>query len=102
MPSFRGGSADYTTPSAGNRFNVPGFVLCWPASPDSAGEGLHELAEFIPGTNPNNPNADGDGIPDGVEIQNGTDPQAGGNPPFADVRVPLPLDTVCPAHAWTR
>lgn len=26
----------------------------------------------------------------------------GGNPPFADVEVTLPLDTVCHIHAWTR
>jgi hypothetical protein len=46
-------------------------------SPDSDGDGLHDLAEFILGTNPNNPDSDGDGIPDGVEIQDGTDPLDG-------------------------
>jgi hypothetical protein len=28
--------------------------------------------------------------------------QSSGNPPFADVQVTLPLDTVCHVHAWTR
>jgi len=29
-------------------------------------------------------------------------PQSSGNPPFADVQVTLPVDTVCHVHAWTR
>jgi hypothetical protein len=28
--------------------------------------------------------------------------QTSGNPPFADVQVTLPVDTVCYVHAWTR
>ena len=28
--------------------------------------------------------------------------QSSGNPPFADVQVTLPVDTVCNVHAWTR
>ena len=28
--------------------------------------------------------------------------QASGDPPFADIEVELPLDTVCYVHAWTR
>lgn len=28
--------------------------------------------------------------------------QSSGNPPFADVEVTLPVDTVCHVHAWTR
>ncbi len=28
--------------------------------------------------------------------------QSSGNPPFADVQVSLPIDTVCYVHAWTR
>jgi len=28
--------------------------------------------------------------------------QSSGNPPFADVQVTLPVDTVCHVHAWTR
>ena len=32
----------------------------------------------------------------------GVIPQSSGNPPFADVQVTLPVDTVCIVHAWTR
>jgi hypothetical protein len=32
----------------------------------------------------------------------GTIQQVSGNPPFADVQVTLPVDTVCHVHAWTR
>ena len=32
----------------------------------------------------------------------GTIEQTSGNPPFADVQVTLPVDTVCHVHAWTR
>src|SRR5207247_140944 len=28
--------------------------------------------------------------------------QSSGDPPFADVQVTLPVDTVCHVHAWTR
>jgi hypothetical protein len=32
----------------------------------------------------------------------GVIPQSSGNPPFVDVNVTLPVDTVTYVHAWTR
>jgi hypothetical protein len=70
-------SEDFTTPSAGQRFQLPRFLLQPVSSSDSDGDGLHNLAEFILGTNPNKADSDGDGVQDGVEIQDGTDPLDG-------------------------
>lgn len=75
--TMRVASEDFTTPSVGQRFQLPRFLLQPVSSPDSDGDGLSDLAEFILGTNPNNPDSDGDGIQDGVEIQDGTDPLDG-------------------------
>jgi uncharacterized repeat protein (TIGR01451 family) len=48
------------------------------ASPDSDGDGVPDSIEIADGTDPNNPNdfkdSDGDGVPDLVEIAEGTDP----------------------------
>jgi hypothetical protein len=43
--------------------------------PDSDRDGLFDAVETILGTNPNNPDSDGDGLPDGEEVYRyGTDP----------------------------
>ena len=48
------------------------------ASPDSDGDGVPDSIEIADGTDPNNPNdfrdSDGDGVPDLVEMAEGTDP----------------------------
>jgi len=53
------------------------------ASPDSDGDGVPDAIEIANGTDPNNPNdfldSDGDGVPDLVEQAEGTDP----NDPFS-------------------
>ncbi|WP_244981472.1 adventurous gliding motility protein AgmC [Corallococcus exercitus] len=42
---------------------------------DSDNDGLTDAEEVVLGTNPNNPDTDGDGIPDGIEVKvGGTDP----------------------------
>ena len=74
LQTMRVAVTNYTTPDVGRSFQLPEFQLRTSTSPDSDGDGLHDLAEFILGTNPNNPDSDGDGILDGVEIQDGTDP----------------------------
>ena len=71
------GVTNYSTPDVGQRFQIPTFHLAPTTSPDSDGDGLTDLAEFILGTNPAKADSDGDGIPDGVEIQDGTDPLDG-------------------------
>lgn len=77
LQTMRVAVTNYTTPDVGRSFQLPEFQLRTSTSPDSDGDGLHDLAEFILGTNPNNPDTDGDRIPDGVEVQNGTDPLDG-------------------------
>lgn len=54
-----------------------------PNNPDSDGDGLKDGEEvFDTGTNPTNPDGDGDGVSDGDEIKNGTNPNVpdGGDP----------------------
>ncbi len=77
LQTMRVAVTNYTTPDVGRSFQLPEFQLRTSTSPDTDGDGLHDLAEFILGTNPHNPDSDGDGIPDGVEIQDGTDPLDG-------------------------
>jgi hypothetical protein len=42
---------------------------------DADGDGITNRDEWEAGTNPNNPDSDGDGYPDGWEMANGFDPQ---------------------------
>ena len=44
---------------------------------DADDDNLTELREFVIGTSANNSDTDGDGIPDGAEVQQGTDPLDG-------------------------
>ena len=75
--SMRVASVDYTTPSSGNRFTIPDFILERTASPDSDGDGVHDLGEFIVGTDSQDADSDDDGILDGMELRNGTNPLDG-------------------------
>lgn len=43
-------------------------------NPDLDGDGIPNDVEITLGTDPNNPDTDGDGIPDGTEVNNGSDP----------------------------
>lgn len=60
---------DSTLPSSGGR-----IYLASDATLDPDGDGLTCLKEFELGTDPRNPDIDGDGIPDGWEVDNGMDP----------------------------
>lgn len=77
MQTLRVAVADFTTPISGQGFSLPEFKLQPTTSPDSDGDGLSDLAEFILGTNPSNSDTDGDGVRDGAEIQQGLDPLSG-------------------------
>lgn len=65
------------TPNAGLRAKMPDFFFGDASSPDSDGDGLHDLAEFIIGTIGLDPDSDDDGILDGAEIAQGLDPLGG-------------------------
>ena len=71
----------------------PPIPLCHDDKPDSDFDYLSDRGERIVGTNKSQPDTDGDGIPDGFEILNGTDP-SGGNPVFTGI-----LATIAP-HTW--
>jgi len=75
--TMQAASEDFTTPSVGQRFQMPRFLLQPVSSSDSDGDGLHDLAEFILGTNSNKADTDGDGVQDGAEVLDGTDPLDG-------------------------
>ena len=63
-----------TTPDSGERFEIPPFILHEDVTPDSDGDELHDLGEFILGTFADNPDTDGDRIRDGIEVRQGLDP----------------------------
>ncbi len=70
------------TPSSGSRFQVPTLSFRYTTSPDTDGDGLHDIGEFIVGTisdpeNPNTTDTDVDGIEDGPEVLQGEDPLSG-------------------------
>jgi hypothetical protein len=71
------GISDFTTPGPGQQMDMPAIVLGQDLSPDSDGDGLNDVAEFIIGTNPNNADTDNDGIRDLAEIQQRLDPLGG-------------------------
>ncbi len=96
LQTMRVAVTNYTTPDVGRSFQLPEFQLRTSTSPDSDGDGLSDLAEFILGTNPNKADSDGDGIPDGVEILDGTDPLEVWPPPPASSRRRKPRE-----RRWT-
>jgi hypothetical protein len=69
--------AEFVTPASGQRFQLPQFVILPTTSPDQDQDGLHAQAEFILGTDGLRADSDGDGIRDGVEIQQGSNPLDG-------------------------
>lgn len=50
------------------------------AAADLDGDGLSNEQEFMLGTDPQNPDSDGDGVPDGAETLEGSDPLGEGTP----------------------
>ncbi len=65
------------TPDAGQQFSLPEIKLEMARGRDVDRDGLDRNAEFVLGTNPNNPDTNGDGISDGAAIRTGLDPVTG-------------------------
>lgn len=65
------------TPDAGSQFSLPEIKLQLAQTRDLDRDGLDRHAEFILGTDPDNPDSNGDGIPDGAAIRMGVDPVTG-------------------------
>ncbi|WP_284668648.1 Ig-like domain-containing protein [Myxococcus sp. SDU36] len=60
--------------AAGNVDDTPA-TYTWAVAVDSDDDGLTDAEEIALGTDPNNPDTDGDGLPDGIEVNvAGTDP----------------------------
>lgn len=71
------GRATLTTPANGRQFQIPPIAMREAASFDDDGDQLSLQAERILGTDPKNPDSDGDGVQDGPEVQQGTNPLDG-------------------------
>ncbi len=71
------GASWFTTPRAGETFEIPPTGFFEFEDTDSDDDGLHDLNEFIVGTYDNDPDSDDDGVNDAAEIQQGTDPLNG-------------------------
>lgn len=71
------GHTEFTTPSAGRRFEFPAPPLRLSDTRDRDFDGLTDEAEFVIGTSPTNPDSDNDLITDGAEIEQGLDPLDG-------------------------
>ena len=56
-------------------------VVNWVAYLDADEDGLPDDDELLAGTDPANPDSDGDGLLDGFEVDNGFDPLTGGDGP---------------------
>ncbi|MBI3783118.1 MAG: Ig-like domain-containing protein, partial [Deltaproteobacteria bacterium] len=71
------GDVSFETGPAGTIVQVAPFALSPDTSPDVDGDLLGAVSELIVGTNPTDPDTDHDGVRDGVEKQQGTDPLDG-------------------------
>ncbi|CAM2011048.1 Ig-like domain-containing protein [Acanthopleuribacter pedis] len=63
----------FETPEPGRGFTIPAVTLRRPATFDSDGDGLHDEAEFILGSNGALADTDNDGLDDGFEFEQGSD-----------------------------
>ena len=68
---MRVGHVDFVTPDAGLSFEIPAIHLRDDTSDNSDQDGLTDLAEFILGSDPADPDSDGDGIPDDIRFPPG-------------------------------
>lgn len=75
--NLRFGYMVFTTPRAGERFEIPRMAFFDFEDVDEDEDGLGELQEFIIGTQPLNADSDGDGLGDGAEVQQGLNPLDG-------------------------
>lgn len=72
------GNIGFTTPAAGNRFQIACMDYILLDDPEDAdSDDLPDILEFIVGTNENNPDTDGDGVSDGQEVMQGRNPLDG-------------------------
>ena len=68
---------EFSTASAGSRTVIPRGGWTFLPGGDSDSDGLHSEIESILGTDSANPDTDNDGISDGAEVQQGTNPLDG-------------------------
>jgi hypothetical protein len=71
------GFAQFSTPSSGQRIELPAVFLAPSTAPDGDRDELPDDAEFVMGTDPKNADSDRDGVKDGAEVKAGTDPLDG-------------------------
>jgi hypothetical protein len=71
------GAAEFTSAPNGGLRRLPKVILYDDLSPDQDDDGVGVVAESIIGTNPNRADTDGDGVSDGAELRNGSDPLDG-------------------------
>ena len=83
------GCTTFISPRNGGNGPVPPIPLCKDDKPDSDYDYLSDRGERVVGTHSQQSDTDGDGIPDGFEIMNGTDP-SGGNPVFTGILATIP------------
>jgi methionine-rich copper-binding protein CopC len=77
--TLRVGGVIFKSAPNGQTTHIPRALLADLPLPDADSDELSDLAEEILGTNPHNPDTDGDGVPDGVEVRGGSSP-VGDNP----------------------
>ncbi|MDC3379361.1 Ig-like domain-containing protein, partial [Planctomycetota bacterium] len=71
------GYVSFTSKNGGQATQIPAIVLGPANAFDEDQDGLPNICEFVVGTGNTTPDSDSDGIPDGAEVQNGTDPLDG-------------------------
>ncbi len=68
------GTVEFKSPGSGRRFTIPNIRIGTSLAPDDDNDSLDNDAEFIMGTFVNNTDSDDDGIFDGAEVRQGTNP----------------------------
>jgi hypothetical protein len=71
------GTVAFTSSGSGQTTVIPPIIIQPTSADDADDDGLHDHGEFIVGTDPNNPDSDGDGILDGEEVRTGSNPLDG-------------------------